>query len=210
MASPAQTDAPPVTRRDRTRQRTRGKLTDAARALIVEKGVAGLRIAEITDAADVGRGSFYNYFDSKEDLVEAVVSESLGALASTVTTALSQDDDPAVSASIADRRFIRLASENSEFAQLLVNLHHGDDLFAAATLPYARAALEPGIISGRFEVTSFDVVLTMLAGGAFALIRAILSGDAPPDADQAHAESILRLLGVADDDAREISRRPLD
>ncbi|MCW3015775.1 MAG: putative TetR family transcriptional regulator, partial [Solirubrobacterales bacterium] len=153
--------------------------------------------------------SFYNYFESKDDVVEAVVSESLQTLATVALTTLPEDADPAVRACIADRRFIRLASEDREFARLLVNLHHGDDLFIAATLPYARMTLKPGIDAGRFDVTSLEVTLIMLAGSAFALIRAILNGTAPADADQAHAESILRLLGVPAEEARAISRRPL-
>ena len=210
MASTDQLTATPVGRRDRRRERTRSQLTRAAQVLIAEKGVAGLRIADITEAADVGRGSFYNYFDSKEDLVAAIVSEAVQALAARVMMELPDTDDPAVRASVADRRFIRLASSDSEFARLLVNLHRGDDLFAAATLPYARIALEAGIESGRFNASNLDVVLIMLAGGAFALIRAILAGQAPADADRAHAESILRLLGIPPDEAHEIASRPLD
>ncbi|WP_354698935.1 hypothetical protein DSM112329_04634 [Paraconexibacter sp. AEG42_29] len=197
-------------RRDRRRERTFGLLIGAARTLIADKGVAGLRIGDVTEAADVGRGSFYNYFESKEQLVEAVLRDSIQALASVAVTAVTAQADPAVVASIADRSFIRLASEDAEFARLLVNLHHGDDLFIEATLPYAQAALEPGITSGRFAVADFDVLLLMLAGSAFALIRAILNGTAPADADQAHAEAVLRMLGVPADEARVISRMPLD
>jgi AcrR family transcriptional regulator len=207
--APSPATASPAGRRDRHRQRTRNLLTGAARTLIAEKGVAGLRIGDVTEVADVGRGSFYNYFESKDHLVEAVLSDSIQSLAAVAVTAGTGDPDPAVRACVADRRFIRLASEDREFARLLVSLHHGDDLFMAATLPYARAALEPGVASGRFSVTSLDVALLMLAGSAFALIRAILDDAAPPDADQAHAEAILRMLGVPDEEAREISRRPL-
>jgi len=197
-------------RADRRRERTRRQLTQAARELITEHGVAGLRIAELTDAADVGRGSFYNHFESKEELVEAVFQESLETLAQTILSDIPQDLDPAVRASLADRKFVRLAYDDPDFAQLLVHLHNGDDLFAAATLPYARMALEPGIASGRFQVPDLDVMLIMLAASSLGLIRAILAGRVSPDADQAHAESILRILGIPQGEARTISRLPLD
>jgi AcrR family transcriptional regulator len=208
MAASTSTSGAP-TRTDRRRERTRQQLTAAARDLITQKGVAGLRIADLTDTADVGRGSFYNHFESKEDLVDAVVKESLETLAQTILADIPADLDPAVRASYADRRFIGLARENPDFARLLVHLNRGDDLFTAATLPYARMTLAPGVESGRFDVPDLDVMLLMLAGGAFALIRAILDGDAPEDAEQSHAESILRLLGLPHDEAREISRLPL-
>lgn len=196
-------------RTDRRRERTRGQLVAAARELITEHGVAGLRIAELTDAADVGRGSFYNHFDSKEDLVAAVFQESLQTLAATILSGIPADLPPAEQACVADRKFVRLAYDDPDFAQLLVHLHNGDDVFAAATAPYARMALEPGIASGAFEVPDLDVLLVMLASSALGLIRAILDDRVPADADRPHAESVLRLLGVPHDEARRISRLPL-
>ena len=83
------------------------------------------------------------------------------------------------------------------------------DLFTLATAPYAREVLGGGVESGRFTMPNPDVFFAILAGSAFALIRAILSGHAPKNADSEHAEAILRLLGVPNDEAREISRRPL-
>ena len=52
-------------------------------------------VLEITQAADVGMGSFYNHFDSKEELFEAAVAEVLddhGALLDQLTASI---DDPA-------------------------------------------------------------------------------------------------------------------
>jgi AcrR family transcriptional regulator len=199
-----------LNRTERRREQTRRQLTGAARTLITERGVAGLRIADLTETADVGRGSFYNHFASKADLVKAVVTETLETLATNVLSDLPQDADPAVRASIADRRFIRLARDDPEFARLLVHLDHGDDLFAAAVAPYARMTIQDGIDSGRFEVTDLDVVLVILTGSSLALIRALLGDQVPADADETHAESVLRLLGLLPDEAREISRLPLE
>jgi AcrR family transcriptional regulator len=202
-------ERPRPSRQERRKETTRSQLINAARTLVIEKGVAALRIGEITDRADVGRGSFYNYFDTKEELLAALAKETVEELADAVMAELPADEDPAILASIADRRFIRLASSDPEFARLLVNLDQGDELFAAATAPYAATVLEVGVLSGRFKLPEPTVFLPMLAGSAFALIRAILAGNAPDDADQAHAEAILRLLGIPDDEARKISRRPL-
>ena len=53
----------PVNRLERRKQRTRAALIQAAQALIAE-GRLNVPILEITQAADVGMGSFYNHFDS--------------------------------------------------------------------------------------------------------------------------------------------------
>ncbi|MBV8436108.1 MAG: helix-turn-helix transcriptional regulator, partial [Silvibacterium sp.] len=46
---------------------------EAAFRLMAGKGMEGVAINEITEAADVGFGSFYNHFESKEALYEAVI-----------------------------------------------------------------------------------------------------------------------------------------
>lgn len=199
----------PVTRSDRRRERTRRRLVAAGRDLIAEHGVAGLKIGELTDAADVGRGSFYNHFESKEDFVDAVVGESLEALAAHVLADVAADADPAAAAAEADRRFIGIARDDPDFARLLVHLDHGDDVFREATLPYARAAFERGVASGRFEIPDLDTALLTLAGSALGVIRAILAGKAPDDAESSHAELVLRMVGVPAAEAREIAHRPL-
>ena len=57
--------ATPGTRLDRRKARTRQALVDAAVQLIAEGRGERASIQEITDAADIGFGSFYNHFDSK-------------------------------------------------------------------------------------------------------------------------------------------------
>jgi len=181
----------------------------AARELITARGVAGLRIADATDTAGVGRGSFYNHFGSLDELVEAVVVESIVALAARTQEGVDDHEDPAVAASLADRRFIRIAYDDPAFARLLVHLGHSDSVFLRAIEPYVRRIVDRGLASGRFRVTDLDVALNILCGGAVATIRAILEDRAPPDADRVHAELTLLQLGVAASEARAISRMPL-
>jgi AcrR family transcriptional regulator len=197
------------TRGSRRRARTRQKLTDAARTLISEKGVAGLRISEITERADVALGSFYNHFESKEELVEAVVAETIVALTEAIVARMEQLDDPAEGVSYANREFVRLAYDNPELARLLVNLDRADAQFEMMVLPWALEALNGGIAAGRFDVVDPDVVLTGIVGSALAIMRAILDGRYGPDADVVHAEVVLRSLGLGLVEAREIARRAL-
>src|ERR1044071_4543805 len=66
----------PVNRLARRKQRTRAALIKAAQSFIAA-GKVNVPVLEITQAADVGMGSFYNHFDSKEQLFEAAVAEVL-------------------------------------------------------------------------------------------------------------------------------------
>lgn len=197
----------PPNRAGRRRARTNQALVAAARGLIVEGGVASLRVTAITDAADVGRGSFYNHFASMDDLVDAVIRESLEQLAAEVIGDLPAD--PALGACIGNRRFIRLAYEQPNLARLFVNLANGETLFTESVLPYSRIALDRGIQAGRFRIDDVDMALIILIGSAFAVMRAILQESAPADADVLHAQSMLELFGIPRDEAAELARRPL-
>jgi len=203
-----QTDAVP-NRTDRRRERTRAQLTGATRSLIAEKGVAALRINEITERADVALGSFYNHFSSKEEIVEAVVADSLRELAEALATVSDADQDPADLVATAIRRFIGLAYEDPDFARLVVHLNHADALFATSVHPAARRAVELGVGAGRFDVPDVPMAVTAIVGGAMALMRGVVDGRVGTGAGSLHAEIALRALGLPADEAAEIATRPL-
>jgi AcrR family transcriptional regulator len=195
------------TRTERQRVRTRRQLLDAGRSLIAAKGVGGLRIQEITEQADIALGSFYNYFGSKEELLEAVITESLSDLASAVITNVEDDTDPAEVVALANLRVIRLAYDEPDFARLIVNIGHSEAVFGDAVHAPARIAVERGIESGRFVVADIEVLLTAVIGGAFALIREILDGRHGTHAHEAFARYVLAALGVSPVEAEAIVSR---
>jgi AcrR family transcriptional regulator len=63
------------TRHDRRRDRTRSHLQDALIDLVLERGIEEIVIQDITDRADVGRGTFYFHFESKEDVLWSIVQD---------------------------------------------------------------------------------------------------------------------------------------
>ncbi len=62
-------NAPPLTRHQRQRLRTRKQLIQAAVELTLEKGYESVTVQDITDRADLGRGTFYVHFKDKEDVL---------------------------------------------------------------------------------------------------------------------------------------------
>ncbi|MGC7102601.1 TetR/AcrR family transcriptional regulator [Amycolatopsis lurida] len=53
-------------------ERRRSDLLDAALRIVLDKGVAGLTVDEVTVRAEVAKGTFYLYFRSKEQLLAAL------------------------------------------------------------------------------------------------------------------------------------------
>jgi len=70
----------PVGRRERHRAEIRERLFRAALQVFGEKGFSQTTCEDITNAADVGKGTFFNYFPSKEHIVLAFSEMQLGKL----------------------------------------------------------------------------------------------------------------------------------
>ncbi|MGB7266068.1 MAG: TetR/AcrR family transcriptional regulator [Terracidiphilus sp.] len=65
-------------RRQRRAAETRVRLFRCALELIAERGLANVTVEDITEAADVGKGTFFNYFASKDHVLGVMAEIQLG------------------------------------------------------------------------------------------------------------------------------------
>ena len=86
---PPETVMPPpiVSRRERRSAELRERLFRSALALFASKGYAETTVEDITQAADVGKGTFFNYFPSKEHILMAFGEMQLAKLESVIDEA---------------------------------------------------------------------------------------------------------------------------
>ncbi|MFZ0738682.1 MAG: TetR family transcriptional regulator [Candidatus Acidiferrales bacterium] len=88
IREPGRASPRPVSRRERHTAAVRQRLFDAALHLFAERGFTKTTVEDITDAADVGKGTFFNYFPSKEQLLtsfgETRIAKIRAALAEAV------------------------------------------------------------------------------------------------------------------------------
>jgi len=200
----------PPSRLERRKQRTRAALIKAAQRLIAE-GKVNVPVLEITQAADVGMGSFYNHFDSKEQLFEAAVSDVLdahGAMLDGLTESL---DDPAATFATAFRMTGRLFRRRPQESEIL--LANGPALLSSdrGLAPRALRDIKAGADAGRFTVDDPELALA-IAGGALLGLGKLLRDN--PDRDDARAadsvtESVLRLFGLSAAEAQAVCQLPL-
>ena len=196
-------------RQGRRRHATRTRLLEAAKTLFARQGPDNTRIQEITEHADVGFGSFYNHFDSKDAIVEAVLKETIAAQGQAVAALTAEMEDPAEVIAAAHRYFVRRARTDPDWGWLLVRLDTSHNVVLSVLGPLAQRDLRKGIADGRLQVSHERVALFATGGAMLAVMRAVLDGQAPKDADIRHAEGILRMLGLSADDAAAVARRPL-
>ncbi|MGO9153725.1 TetR/AcrR family transcriptional regulator, partial [Mycobacterium sp.] len=116
------TAAQPVAnnRMDRRKMRTRSALIRAAQTFVAA-GKLNVPVLEITQAADVGMGSFYNHFDSKEELFEAAVNEVLDDLGAILDKLTTEGEDPAMTFARSFRLVGRLFRRRPEMCRVLLN-----------------------------------------------------------------------------------------
>jgi len=211
MATPRTGNPEPATRTERRKAQTRRKLIDAARGFLAGDKQATVSIQDITDAADVGFGSFYNHFAGKAELFEAAVSEVLEELGQQLDDLSSTVDDPAMAFAQSVRLAARLGVARPETAQVLVR--HGMAYMDAdaGLAPRALRDIEAGVASGRFQVGDPRLALATTAGALLAVLHVSLVNpeDVTDDTCDEMAELLLRLLGVPLDEAREIATAPL-
>ena len=77
----------PSDRRQRRSAETRERLFHAALELFARKGFAETTVEDITEAADVGKGTFFNYFPSKDHILLAFGEMQLSKLEAAIETA---------------------------------------------------------------------------------------------------------------------------
>ena len=200
----------PINRLERRKQRTRTALIQAAQALIAA-GKLNVPVLEITQAADVGMGSFYNHFDSKEELFEAAVADVLdnhGALLDQLTASI---DDPAETFACSFRLTGRLFRRRPQESRIL--LVSGLNLMTSerGLGPRALRDITEAAAAGRFTVDDPKLAMAVAAGALLGLGKLLQE---EPERDDAAAadrvtEDVLRLFGVPAEEAHEICRRPL-
>src|SRR6476469_5949844 len=206
------TNAPmqPVNRLDRRKARTRAALIRAAQTLIAE-GRTNVPILEITQAADVGLGSVYNHFETKEQLFEAAVEAVMDGYGQLLDELTGDIEDPAEVFACSFRLTGRLQRREPELSRVFLNnvlrLLGADNGLA----PRARRDIKAAMDAGSFQIEDLDVAVTMAAGALIALGQ-LLQDQPERDVEETTdrvTEELLRMLGVPRRQAQRISTLPL-
>ncbi len=180
-------------------RRTERALLDAARTVFAEKGYLTAKISDIASAAGRSTGSFYNYYDSKQQLLEAL----LGDFAAQVLdeTRRNLTPDPAVNVEQAVRAYwssyrdylpemigaFQLSMTDPQFAQWW---RHRRSEGISAVLAVFRSAEATGVRIGLDKYLFASAIVSMLesfcwtwfvTGGDEAVERSATSDSAPDE-----------------------------
>lgn len=208
----------------RRKRETRLRLLNAALRLMAARGVEGVAINEITEAADVGFGSFYNHFESKEAIYQALLDQLMEEFGEALDSATQAMTDPAEVVASCARYTILRAKQDPIWGRFLIR----ESLTPSALtrglgMRIARDILR-GLSLGRFVSNDPFMAGVAVSGVVLAAIAAELQfGDSgnpaavfanslgmPTDKiPERTATLMLQILGVPQNEASEIARREL-
>lgn len=189
------------------RERTRKKILDSAFGLLGnEKGLT-VRIEEICAAAEISRGTFYNYFTSLEQLFEILAIELSHDLNRALVSTLDETQSHAEGANAAVQHYLNYAWRDPAWAWAMVHLSAFGPTFGGEAWDACYRAIEKGIDAGEFDLPNATVGRDLMTGTVLATVRTTLRGGRSDP--QVIASHLLRAFGVPDARAREIAGRPL-
>jgi AcrR family transcriptional regulator len=200
----------PLNRLQRRKQHTRAALIKAAQTFIAA-GKLNAPVQDISQAADVGVGSFYNHFESKEQLFAEAVNEVLDAQGALLDALTASIDDPAEMFACRFRLTGRLFRRRPEEGRVVVA--YGLPLITSdrGMGPRGKRDIAAAAAAGRFQVADLDLAI-VVAGGALLGLGQLLQEQ--PERDDAPAvdevtESLLRLFGLPANEAHRLCRKRL-
>jgi AcrR family transcriptional regulator len=192
----------------RRQERKREALVQAGYRVMSAKGIDLATMQEIADLADVGAGTVYSYFKSKDDLAIAVLERVMHDLALRIEVATAEFNDPAQIYAYGVRMVFESAIGDRRWKQLL----HRAEVIANAMFncmgPFAIRDIEKATVAGRFKVKDARLTFKLASFAIIGASRAVTLGTFPASAIE---ETIVRLLcmnGMSEDEAIELAGRP--
>jgi AcrR family transcriptional regulator len=152
----------------------RAELASAATGIFAERGVANTAVSDIVKAAGVAQGTFYLYFDSKDDIVLAVVERMVDQMVAGIEAAAHAPDASAVERMLGLGDMLSSFERDPGATELVDILHHPDnralhDRLAQHLLPrlipLVESIVEQGVSEGTFHVPDTHAAAWFVLGG---------------------------------------------
>ncbi len=192
--------------------------------LMSTRGREGISINEITDAADVSFGSFYNYFESKDDIFNQLADEVVDAFGDALNAIAESTDDPAEILAASVRSVLLRAAADPVWGRFFIRFVVTAQLFLRKPGGYFLRDVQRGFDAGRFRAA--DPLMAITAVGGTIISAAVVAAEMPAGATlpaagatpvhldkvglpERAATVILQILGLGETEAAEVAHRPM-
>jgi len=190
------------------REKTRAKLLESALLVFAQKGPQAV-IEDVIAQAGIARGSFYNYFRTNDELLEAVASEINDDLLRAIDPVVQQCSDPAERIACGARLVLRTTRRFPLFGHFMAGLPFPTANSSLLGVRYLSRDVALGVATRRFgdidQRMGIDLLVGVVVSAACSMAREQLDGDYA----DASARAMLRALGMEDQEAARIAALPL-
>lgn len=197
------------TRSSRRRARSRAALISAAREIMSVKGVDATTIADITEAADLGFGTFYNHFKSKEEIVDVAMADMVEQMGDQIDELIAPIKDPFFAQIVAWHQVVERAIEDPVWGWFVLRSSKTLNMMNEGLMSRFRRDVKAAVAAGKFKVNDLDVVANLIGAGVLALINGRLSGVLGDDQVREGLALLVTHLGITPDKARKIAAQPI-
>jgi len=194
---------------ERRRARVRQRILEAVEKLTESRGIEGVTIDDIAEAADVARRTFYHYFESKHEVLVPIARARTRALNRRIDRVVEDVDDPAEVIAIALRHTLRSMPEDPLCAWFIFRSGLPQQRLLEVLGESGHRDASRGVESGRFAIANEAAAASLLSGAMIGALSGRLEGTLDDGDLDDVVEYLLRLLGVPSAEAKEIAHRPL-
>ena len=199
----------PVSRVERKRRDTRQKIVAAAEQLMTDNPIDEVTIADITHAADIGHGTFYLHFKSKNEVLIPIVQHRARYWDDVLQQNITVLDDPAEIVAFSGRHLARVIADDPLWRWFLQHSGVPAETMRDVLGRLTSRDFGKGLISGRFEIPELSIGSGFLLGGFVNSLLTAFNRDNPGEAIDQTMEMILRVLGIPVEEAKLIAHKPL-
>jgi TetR/AcrR family transcriptional regulator, transcriptional repressor for nem operon len=171
--------------RTKPAEQRRADLLEAGRTLFLSKGVAATSLEDITSRAGVSKGLFYLYFQSKDDLLQALQDQFSVELAERIRAATNSVASGGARLDACVEAVFGSYREEYDLHEVL--FRHGGHVSASHQATHALVLqalsdlLASGVAAGAFDVDDPDATAVLLWASARGFDPEFLGRAAPAD-----------------------------
>lgn len=191
------------------REKTRRKLITAAARVIARRGDEDPTIDDFIRAAGFARGTFYNYFPTREDLIDAVWAHIGKDPFLEIERLCAPIADPAERMAAVARMVLNRAGQDETWGWLIYSLSSDDYEVNEDLRAFPLPELQDGHNLGRFDIEDLESARDLVVGIVRKALRMRLFGGRNADYDLIICKMMLRAIGLSKPDAEEVVSRPL-
>ncbi|MDF3821751.1 TetR/AcrR family transcriptional regulator [Leptospira sp. 96542] len=190
------------------KERTRAQIMNAALRLFAIKEAGETSIAEVAVEAEVANGTIYNYFKTKEELLDASALALAEKAAADADVLMADIQNEVERLAFGALLFLKKARNDNDWAWALIRVAAVAPRMSEILRAYPLRDLKKAVASGKFTIDSEETALGLFVGAIHYGIRNILEGRAgykTHDVDM--VVLVLRAYGLSNTTAKNTASR---